>query len=354
MTEVPSGALADRWSRRSALGLAGLLQAAGYLLWIGLPGFAGFAAGFVLWGAGGSLVSGAFQALLYDGLAVAGAADRYATVLGRAEAAALAVQVPIAGAATVLFALGGYALAGWVSVGVCLAAASLAGALPDLRPPPGGVRGAEAPSSYLATLRAGVAEAAASAPVRAAVLAVTVLSCLDGLEEFFPLLAAGWGVAVGAVPLALLAVPLAGAVGASLGARAMGLRGAGLLLAAGGGAAALAAAALARHPAGIVGVTLAYGLFRLVLVVADTRLQERIAGPSRATVTSVAGLGSELAAAALYGAWALGGFGLVVALVGAGAVVLPRALRSTAPGPAGTLPPRPHSPAEEVPTCPQS
>src|SRR5688572_32151149 len=115
VAEVPSGALADRYGRRSAVVLAGVLQAAGYAMWIALPGFPGFAAGFALWGLGGAMASGAFEALLYDGLAAAGEADRYAGVLGRVEAAALAVQVPIAGAATALFAAGGYPLAGIVS-----------------------------------------------------------------------------------------------------------------------------------------------------------------------------------------------------------------------------------------------
>jgi MFS family permease len=316
LTEVPSGALADRWSRRSALVLASGLQGAGYLLWIALPVFPGFAAGFVLWGAGGSLVSGAFQALLFDGLAAAGEAGRYARVLGRAEACALAVQVPVAGAATALFALGGYALAGWVSVGVCAGSAALAATLPDVRP----AGGSEAPRRYLATLREGVGEAASSAPVRATVLAVAVLAGLDALEEYFPLLAARWGVPPEAVPAALLAVPLVGAIGAALGGRAAALRPGALGPAMLVGAAAFAAAAALRAPAGLVGVTLAYGVYRLVLVVADTRLQERIAGPARATVTSVAGLGSEVAAVALFGVWALGGLELVAALLVAGAL----------------------------------
>jgi len=86
-----------------------------------------------------------------------------------------------------------------------------------------------------------------------------------------------------------------------------------------------------------VGVTLAYGLFRLVLVVADARLQERIAGGARATVTSVAGLGGELAAVALVGVWALGGLALVAALLVAGALAAAAVrarLRSRRPRPA--------------------
>jgi len=41
LAEVPSGATADRLSRRGALMAASVLQAAGYVLWIVLPGFPG-------------------------------------------------------------------------------------------------------------------------------------------------------------------------------------------------------------------------------------------------------------------------------------------------------------------------
>src|SRR3712207_4273351 len=83
LTEVPSGALADRFSRRSCLVAGDLLKAAGFAAWVLLPGFTGFAAGFVLWGIGASLASGAQEALLYDGLVAAGAREHYAAVSGR-------------------------------------------------------------------------------------------------------------------------------------------------------------------------------------------------------------------------------------------------------------------------------
>ena len=203
VAEVPSGALADRFSRRGALVVSGLAQAVGFGVWIALPGFAGFAAGFVLWGLGGTLASGAFEALLYDGLAAVDAEEHYARINGRAVAAGLVAQVPAALGATVLFTAGGYAAAGWVSVGLCVAAA-LAGTF--------------------------------------------------------------------ALGLVMLGV-----------------------------------AGIGAHPAGLVAVTAFYGLYRMVSVVADARLQDRIAGSARATVTSVAALGTEIVCFAVYGTWALGG-----------------------------------------------
>lgn len=323
VSEVPSGALADRFSRRWSLAAGSALQGLGYLVWILRPGFAGFAAGFVLWGLGGSFMSGAFQALVYDGLTAAGAPGRYAAVIGRCEAAGLAVQVPVALSASALFALGGYQLAGWVSFGACLGAAVLAATLPDHRH--GGTAGGAAPG-YLATLHNGLRELVHSRRVRTAVVAVSALYGSEALEEYFGLLAYSWGVPTGLVPLALLAIPAAGAAGALFGARARWLGPVGLAMLLGSAAAALGAAWLAHHPAGLAGVALFYGLWRIALVVADTRLQQSIEGPSRATVTSVAGLGSEVAGVAMFGLWALAALPLAVGLAFVAALALPRSL----------------------------
>jgi len=75
VAEVPSGALADRFSRRAALVASGGLQAAGYVAWIVAPG-------------------GALGALLYDGLASVGAEDHYPRVYGRITAVRLCDRNP--------------------------------------------------------------------------------------------------------------------------------------------------------------------------------------------------------------------------------------------------------------------
>ncbi len=329
VAEVPSGALADRFSRRGALAASTILQAAGYVAWLALPGFGGFAAGFVLWGLGGALMSGAQEALLYDGLAAVGAAEHYARVQGRVTAVELAAQVPAAVAASALFAAGGYALVGWVSVATCLAAAVPAALLPEppreAAPDPG--PGPGAGPGYLATLRAGSALAVATPAVRTAALAAALVGGLDAIEEYDGLMAAGWGVGPAAVPAAVLAISLAGAAGALTGGRLAGAGGTASAALLGVGAAALGAAAVLAAPAGLVLVAGFYGVYQAVLVVVDARLQERITGRARATVTSVTSLGVELAGLAVFGAWALGGLPPVVALIAAVAAALPRLLR---------------------------
>lgn len=314
--EVPSGALADRWSRRGSLVASGPVIAAGFAVWTLWPTFTGFAAGFLLWAAGGALASGSLEALVYDGLLVAGAEETYPRVNGKLNAVAQLAQVPSGLAATALFELGGYALAGWVSVGVCLASSLPALALRDVRPGAAAVPDAgDDDVGWFREMTLGIATAVRTPGLRVAVLAVAVLGGVDAAEEYFPLVAEDAGVPTAAVPLALLAVPVVGALGSWAGGRIARRRWwppALLLVAAAG-----LACTLAGGPAGLVGTGLFWGTYQAVRVCTESRLQDRIEGRGRATVTSVASFGTELSGIALFGAWALGGPALVAALTAA-------------------------------------
>ena len=120
LLEVPSGAWADIVDRRTLLVLSGPIYAAGFAVWTVWPTYAGFAIGFVLWGLSSALMSGTFEALLYDSLAARGATDSYAGLLGRANSAATAASVVAIAGAAPLLARGGFAAVGVASVGVAL------------------------------------------------------------------------------------------------------------------------------------------------------------------------------------------------------------------------------------------
>lgn len=325
VAEVPSGALADRFGRRNALIASGVFQAVGFGLWIVLPGFTAFAAGFVLWGLGGALVTGAFEALLYEGLVERNAAEHYARINGWINSIGLLCQIPAAGAAALLFWLGGYDLVGWASIGVCLSASLLAARLPLPASPAERVEGDE--PGYFEVLRTGVRQAVHSPWVRSAVIAASLVGGLDGLEEYFPLMAKDWGVPTAVIPIAVLGLPLAGAAGASLAGRADRLSGrqlGSILFAA---LVLLGGMALMALPAGLLGVAAFYLLHQMILVVVGARLQERIEGPSRATVTSVASLSTELVAIALFAAWTFEGLLPVAGIWLMVAVALPAWLK---------------------------
>lgn len=303
LAEIPSGAWADAVSRRLLLWVGPLLGAAGFALWVTVPSYPAFAAGFVLWGIGESLCSGALEALVHEELDRLGAAGRYARIMGRAHAAGLTGVVAATATAGPLLGLGGYPAVGAASVLACLLTAAVATCFPehrDTRPESGKGTG------WAAALRAGLGEARHNRPVRRALLLIPAVTAIWGtLDEYTPLLALDTGVADTTVPLLLLVIwvgATAGGLLAGAGER-LGTRGLAALLTA--DALCLAAGALARTPAAIVLVAVAFGGFQLATILADARLQARVTGPARATVTSLAGMGTGLTTAGVYGTYGL-------------------------------------------------
>ncbi|MFC4013949.1 MFS transporter [Nonomuraea purpurea] len=294
--EIPSGALADRVSRRLLLCLGPLLTGLGFGLWTLFPSYWVFALGFVMWGAGEALISGSYEALAYEELERRGQSGRYAAVMGRATAVGLVADAAAIGLAVPVFAAGGYLAVGAASVLACVLCAVTALTLPEHR-----TSGGEG-ESYLAILKSGISQARTDRGVLHALLLVTFVTAIWGaLEEYVPFLGAETGVAKTTIPLLILVVWIGATSGgllAGAAAERMSTRGYALTIAL--AAPAMAVGAMSGHPAGFVLIALAFGAFQLAGVVADTRLQERISGPARATVTSVAGLGTNLVTLVVY------------------------------------------------------
>ncbi|MFF7392835.1 MFS transporter [Streptomyces scabiei] len=299
--EVPSGAWADAVSRRLLLWVGPLLTAAGFALWVIVPSYWAFALGFVLWGVRGALGSGALEALVYDELDRLGAADRYARVVGRAQAVGMVAVMAAMGLAGPVLDLGGYQAVGAASILACVLTSVTATRFPEHREAVPGPKHA----STLATLRAGLTEVRRDRSVRGALLLVPAVGAVWGaLDEYTPLLVRDTGVAEQTVPYLLLVIWVGPAIGSLLtgvGER-WGTARLGAVLA--GSAGALAVGALLGTPAGIGLVAVAFGGFQLVNVLADARLQDRIDGARRATVTSVASMGTETATVAVFAAYA--------------------------------------------------
>ncbi|MFD7132586.1 MFS transporter [Streptomyces sp. NPDC059894] len=301
LLEVPSGVWADAVSRRLPLWLGPLLTAAGFALWVTVPSYGSFALGFVLWGAGGALGSGALEALVYDELDRLGAADRYARVMGRSRAARLLATMSSAGLAGPVLAVGGHAAVGAASVVACLLTAATAARFPEHR-----TRQETGADGWATTLRTGLAEVRRDRSVRGALLLVPAVAAVWGaLDEYTPLLIRDLGVAEATVPHLVLLVWGAVTVASLLTGPAERLGTTGLATLLAGAALALAAGATAESPAGIALVGLAFGGFQLAEVLADARLQHRLDESRRATLTSVASLGTELVTVATFGAYAV-------------------------------------------------
>jgi hypothetical protein len=341
--EVPSGAWADAFDRRHLLVLSALVYAAGFATWLTWQTFAGFATGFVLWGLSSSLMSGTFESLVYDELVERGAAGAYPTLTGWAHSTAMLANLAATALAAPLLAAGGYPLVGWASVAICGGQALLAATLPvsmKARRPSHDSPLAEterAASRYLAMLRAGIAESRHQPDVRRVLLLAAAMVGLTAYDEYFPLVARAHGVTTSDIPL-LIAIIVAGqAIGTAVVGRTARLpaRAVGAVL--GAGALLVSLGALATPYAGFVAIGVGYGLLNNAMLVGETRLQDTITGPARATVTSVLGLLEEVVALLVYGAFAVGsqvlGFPHLVALLAVPVLVVAAAVVRRLPGP---------------------
>lgn len=313
--EVPSGAWADTVSRRWLLVLSSVLYAVAFAAWIVSPNYAGFAAGFVIWGISGALMSGTIEALTFDELAVIDATPGYAALMGWANSASVVAILIATVLAAPLYALGGYGLVGWVSVGVALLQGVVALSLPSV-PQVAEADEVEAPGlvsakvsvgrRYLMMLRSGLREASRHRPVRNAVLVSSLVFGLYTYDEYLALLAEEKQVAIVAIPFLVGITSLGEAVGTALAGGTSRTRNvvlAGMLIVA---AVFLVTGAMVGGVVGFIGLAIACGLHSNVIVVLEARLQDAIEGPARATVTSVSGLLSELVAITTFAFYAIG------------------------------------------------
>lgn len=86
LSEVPTGAIADRFGRRTSLALGGFGFTIGCFLFVSLNSFAGIIAGYVVMAVAMTLYSGSGHALLFDSLRALGRTREYERHVGRAEA----------------------------------------------------------------------------------------------------------------------------------------------------------------------------------------------------------------------------------------------------------------------------
>ena len=178
--EVPSGILADRISRRNLLVISGMIKGSTFLIWWLVPGFAGYALGFVIWSLGSSLISGTSEALLHDTLEADGTPEQFERIYGWGVAAnsiGVAVALLIGG----WLAESGFLLPLLLSVITPWAAAAIAAT--GLKEPPR-TTGAEA-ESFVGTLMAGMHEARSNRSVGLIIGMFAMLPMAYGvLEEY--------------------------------------------------------------------------------------------------------------------------------------------------------------------------
>jgi len=295
MTNIPTGVLADKFSRKKLLALGQLLKAASFVSWFTYPHYAGFALGFALWGVGGALTDGTFEALIYDELKAVQREAEYVKITGRAFSFSLIGDLAATLTAGVAILLG-YGFIFAASIAAILASSLFVLALPET---PRFEQVAD--TRYFSMLRAGIKEVLHNRILLAFVGLAGFIGAVYGvLEEYVPLFVRDTGANLSFI---------AWVVGVTVGAAALGsfiayryeklstvrfmllLTFAGLLLLIAGASSKVFAVAL------VVGYTF---VIRMLKQIYDGKLQHTIGSGLRATITSVSGFALELLAVLAY------------------------------------------------------
>lgn len=290
ITEVPSGAWADRYSRKWIVVASGIFKAAGFLTWYLWQDFPGYALGFVLWGFGSSLRSGAFEALLHDLLKQWDDTQSFTKHYGRISALATlsAMLGEILGGILIIY---GYDLVLLVSMAIPILAS-----IPFIlyiKDPPKDESVEE--KDYLLHLKEGVGESIQNKSVLFILLTTTFLVVAHGVvDEYVSPILFEKGFSLSMV--AFLAVPmfLAEAAGEYLADEFDELSFDHLLLLMILGSACLIPIFVGTGYLIPALFTLYFFLFGLASTILAGNLQEKISTDSRATVTSVVGFGDSL------------------------------------------------------------
>jgi MFS family permease len=293
--EIPSGALADKYSRRHILAFAQVVRICGYACWMLFPTFWGFLAGFVCWGIKSAFASGTFEALVYDELKHHGAERDYAKLIGRIGVCANVGLLIAAVAAAPMIRLGYRAVI--LASLVPLAMSSIV--VLTMRP----AKKAESTTErhYFHVLKEGVREAVRNRAVLRLIVFLSVAVVFVGvLDEYWTLFYTTAGIPKPAIGILCVVYMAVVTVGEGIAYRftrlpdrvffAAYLLSGGLLL----------IGAHIMRPISVVCVLVFCFVLEITRVAMESQLQHSITGHARATATSVKGFAENVAGVALY------------------------------------------------------
>ncbi len=290
--EIPSGAWADTYSRKWLIVASGFIKGSAFLTWYLWQDFYGYALGFIIWGLGSTLRSGAWEALLYDSLKIWDAQGTFTRHYGRIKAlGTLGVMVgEIMGGFLIIH---GFDLVLLVSVCVPMVATIpfifLVRDIKSERTVP--------EESYAATLKAGVLETFNNKFILYIFLAFTFLVVAFGvIDEYISPILFEKGFSLSQVAWLAAPIFLAQASGEAIASRFQFLSLNQLLTCMAVSTLFLFASAFLSGYWVAFTIAVFFFMFALASTLFSGQLQKDITGSARATVTSTVSLGDGIGA----------------------------------------------------------
>ncbi len=321
--EVPSGVLADKYSRKNILALAQIIRIAGYLFWILRPDFFGFLIGFILWGVQSAFTSGTLESFVFDELKAQQLESRYTKVWGQLESLGY-LALLFSGVGAALAVNFGYSFVLVISLISLVVSTITVCLIPSVK-----AAASTEETKYFALLRRGLKASFKNIPVLKIIVFVSLVQALFGaLDEYWPIFANEAGLARSGLGVFFALYGSVQILASLIAYRLEKLSSTffeflfvinGLLL---------LAASYFYRVSSLVLLLLFSFLFKLIDVVLQSRLQHQVTEVSvRATITSVKGFFVELTVMALYLIMGLmaksmgyqsafGGVGIIISVIG--------------------------------------
>jgi len=291
VTEIPSGAWADTYSRKKLIVAGGFIKGSAFLTWYYWPDFYGYALGFIIWGIGSSIRSGAWEALLYDQLKRWNLESRFTRHYGRIKALAT------------LGAMSGEILGGFLIIYGFDTVLLISALVPVLASIPFIMLVQDIPSkvdkkdSYTATLVAGVRETISNRSILYILLTFSFLIVTWGvIDEYVSPILFEKGFSLSMVAFLAAPIFLAQALGEATAARFHFLSLDQLLICMAASTLFLVAATFVTGYWLPTTIAVFFFTFGVASTIFSGQLQQEIEGASRATITSTVSLGDGIGA----------------------------------------------------------
>lgn len=304
--EIPSGVLADKYSRKMILVIGQIIRALGYFSWLQMPSSWAPLIGFALWGVGSACISGTLEALIYDELKQKQRERKFTKILGHMHGFEFAA-ILLVGFIVFYIAQLGYSFILILSILAACIAALFALSLPNA-PPVESTHETE----YWQLLKKSVQLVLKKRILLHIIILISLSMTLGGaLDEYWPVFCRMSGLTENQIGLFFAAMSLLQLVASLAAHRCETWSNSifyiffilnGILL---------ATAALWLKPFSVLLLLLFSFLFKIIDVVFESKLHHQIPSETRATVASVKGFSVEVTSIFIYLS-----FGLVAKLSG--------------------------------------
>ncbi len=293
--EVPSGVIADKYSRKHILFFAQIARIIGYACWLVFPGFYGFLVGFIFWGIKSAFTSGTFEALVFDELKQANRDNEYTKIIGRARSLAFVATLLASLGASVAIHFG-YSFVLAISL-ISLVVSSIS----IIVLPKAKRFESTHEKEYFSRMKQGFSDSVKNPLIFKLIIFISIALALGGaIDEYWSIFGEQVGLAKYAIAIFIGASSAIQAIASAIAYKFSNFSNRTFYIVFILNGILLLTASLIFKPATVLLLLIFSFLFKIIDVVFEGKIQNVIPTEQRATISSVKGFFTEIGVTAIY------------------------------------------------------